>query len=448
MRSMKKTYFTLLLLAVLMTAKAQQPQFFHNRAEYLTCLLEQPADRLLHKSSEFRRVEEYTQKLDSVIGSDDFDWSRWKNVYAYQDSIMEETSYVWQNLAWVPTTKTETDNSLSQEKIYRWTDEGWEHYLTVSYKYTLCGDATMLESVTTERLDSVWVNSNYSTYEYDEQCNLVLNMNYNGMNAEGEWNPSSKYAYTYVDGHRVSTLYSTIRNGNWRESSLDSLSYNEQGQCVSLTNYRKGGWGPGSNTWRVSSRYELTYEEGILVSELAYASGWGSDLFLDSRNDFLFDANGNELKKTASVYNESDWIVRDACQNSFDLSVDAATVLGLDQVWTSTLNQGMGYATGNVIPLNNLWKSCSINTSARDTEFALYCSGFEGVDEAQTLPIKAWSNHGCLWVENESQANITVFDLLGRVVASEKQTMHCEFSLNPGLYIVSNGNARIKVVVK
>ena len=34
------------------------------------------------------------------------------------------------------------------------------------------------------------------------------------------------------------------------------------------------------------------------------------------------------------------------------------------------------------------------------------------------------------------------------LAGSQTQAMQCEFSLTPGLYIVGNGNARVKVIVK
>jgi hypothetical protein len=58
----------------------------------------------------------------------------------------------------------------------------------------------------------------------------------------------------------------------------------------------------------------------------------------------------------------------------------------------------MGYASGAPMPLRNLWKSCTIVSSSLDTEFTLYCSGFEGVEEAQVLPLKAYCNEGRLVV--------------------------------------------------
>jgi hypothetical protein len=52
-----------------------------------------------------------------------------------------------------------------------------------------------------------------------------------------------------------------------------------------------------------------------------------------------------------------------------------------------------------------------------------------------------------LWLKNDLPSDIVVYDLLGRVVASEKNTLQASFSLNPGIYVVANGNSTVKAVV-
>ena len=446
---MKKNILLVLAMMAAMNLNAQQPQFFHNRTESLDYQIEHPNAISLQKTID-RAQGDYTQKLDSVVGSDDFDWTRWKNIYAYRDSIVEEISYLWQNQAWEPSVKTEAFED--QVKSYRWTEEGWEHYQTVTYQYMTCGENALVESMTTERLDSVWVSTNYSTYEYDDRCQPTRIVNYEGHNAEGEWIANSKWEYVYNENGALDTcVYSSIRNGNWRESQRDIFYYDENQQCTALLEQRKGGgWGPFGDNWMDSFRYEFEYGDGELVAELLYySSGWfGGNLTLDSKLEYAFDANGNLLTKTGSVYNEAEWIVRDVYENRFDLNVDATTILGLDQIWENTLNQGMGYALGNDMPLKNQWLSCSIASSYLDTEFTLYCSGFAAVEETQEEPFKAYFNGDRLVVVSEQPADIIVYDMLGRRVASKSQTQQCEFSLTPGLYLVSNGFCVTKVAVR
>ena len=450
---MKKLMFIILLMAVAMMAKAQQPKsplFFHNRWEYSQYLMEHPENMPL-KATDVLRTD-YTQKLDSVIGSDNFDWSRWKNTYSYENDLVVETSYEWQDQVWKPTVKSESDNASNTVTFYRWTDEAWEPSYKTTSQYLDCGEGNLLESIITEEyVNSEWVLSNYSTYEYDNSCQLLLNVNYSGLDFAGEWKPSSKYEYSYdANGQLVLELYSTIRNGNWRETEKDTLIYNDQHQCVSMLSRRKGGWGPMANQWMDAYRFDFEYEDGNLASELYYAAtGWfGGDLSLDSKSEYAFDTKGNEILKTSSIYNGMDWIERDSYTNTFDLSVDAASVLGLASVWESTLGMGMGFVLDEEMPLNSKWLSCAIISSNLDTQFDLYCSGFTAVDEYQEEGMRTYSRQGSLVVELDQPADVVVYDLLGRVVAVKSQTMQCEFNLTAGLYIVSNGNVKVKAIVK
>lgn len=451
---MKKTFLTIILIAAAMGLNAQQPLFFHHRLENLSYQAEHPAGLPIKPMEPARAVNDFHQKLDSVIGSDNFDWTRWKNCYTYQGDTVTEISYEWQNQTWIPTVMSET--FADQVMGYQWTDEGWRHYTSVTYQYMECGGQRLMESMTTQLLvDSIWKDYNKSAYEYDEQCNLLLNMNYSGVDESGEWIPASRYVYDYDSvGALTSCVYSTVRDGSWRESQKKIYSYNGQGQCESVLVQTKGGWGPFANSWMDSYRYDFEYEDGALASELYYASsgfGWfggGSEMTLDSKSEYFFDANGNEERKTASIYNEQDWVVRDVYENSFDLSVNADEVLGMTPVWQNTLGRGMGFVLGDEMPLNNKWLSCTIVSSALDTHFDLYYSGFAAVGEHQETGMRAYARQGGFVVELDQPANITVYDLMGRVVASRAQTMQCEFSMAPGLYIVGNGTAMLKVVVR
>lgn len=425
---MKKTILFVLAVAAAMSLNAQQP---------------------------------YTQKLDSVVGSDNFDWSRWKRTYTYKDDAQKpekpvtvETYYEWRDQAWVPVQMTEVNEASKTTAYYNWNEDGWLLFQEVKSEDTVCGDETLLKSVTTSTLiDSVWTLTARSTYEYDSLCRISLNMDYSGVDTAGVWIESSKYEYAYNDEGLLETfLYSTKRNNTWRESQKWTYHYNEQGQCDTLLSQSKGGgWGPFGNSWRDSYRYVFEYDNGELVSEYYFAStGWfGGDLALDSKVEYTFDANGNLLTKTASITNdEKGWIVRDAYENRFDPTVDASTVLGLIPFWESFLNKGMGYALGTPMPLKNQWLSCSVVSASLDTEFTLYCSGFAAVDEYQEESFKVYSREGGFMVDNQEPTDITVYDLLGRVIATKTQVQQCSFQLNPGFYVVSNGQKAVKAVVR
>lgn len=457
---MRKSFLIILLTVAAFSLKAQQqsPLFFHNHQEYMNYRMEHP-ERIPQKAMESYR-HNYTQKLDSVVGSDRFDWTRWMNVYTYVenadaiDSLMVvETSYEWQEKAWMPTLKTEIIEQQEGDcdelqNHYRWTDGDWELSRTVMSYYSTHGDEYLLDSVVTLSLvDSLFEPTALSSYEYNDNCQLVLNMNYNGKKADGEWRPASRNVYTYEEsGVLSSRVYSTIRSGSWSDSQRDSYSYDDQNHCTSVLTQRRSPWGSG---WMNDHKYVFEYEDDKLAAELLYLGGWyGGEMTLDSKVEYFFDANGNEERKTASVFNEIDWIERDVYENHFDLSVSAEEVLGLTSVWESTLGKGLGYVLDMEMPLVNKWLSCSIISTNMDTEFTLYCSGFAGVEEHREDGFMVCSGEGRLAVENAEPHDVTVYDLLGRVVASRKNAIRCEFQLNAGLYVVGNGTSFVKAVVR
>lgn len=396
---MKKISFTLLLIAAFIGMKAQEP---------LT----------------------YTQKLDSIIGSNDFGWTTFKKVFVY-----------------------DTDNAVIQSLTYNWEDGAWKPSGGVVSQYS--PDFLQIQATITMVPDERSLKSYaMTTYEYDELDHLTLVMNY--LAGDTTWIENSKYDYHYNEAGLLDTcLYSTIRNGNWRESERSMYSYNDDQQCVSLLAQRKGGWGPFANNWMDSYRYDLEYENGELVSERYYTGGgggWfgGGEMVLDSKIEYEFDAKGNLKTKTASINNDGkDWIVRDVYENQYNTSIEASAILGMEAYWDMFVKNGMGYASGVPMPLKNGWKSCSIISTTLDTEFTLYCSGFAEVNEQQEeLDWSAYAYDGRLVVESLEPADVTVYDLLGRVVAQKNQVSKYEFNLTSGLYIVSNGRASVKVIVK
>lgn len=457
---MRKSFLIILFITAAFGLNAQQrsPLFFHNHLEYMNYQMEHPERIPLKATESFRH--NYTQKLDSIIGSDNFDWTRWKNVYSYVenanalDSLMlVETNYEWRDEAWVQTLKTEiirqqTGDCDEQQNYYRWTDDDWELFQMVVWYYSTCGDERLLDSVVTMSLvDDLLEPTALSSYEYNDNCQLVLNMNYNGKKTDGEWRPASRNVYTYEEsGVLSSCVYSTIRSGSWSESQRDSYSYDDQNHCTSVLTQRKSPWGGG---WMNDHKYVFEYEDDKLAAEMLYLGGWFSgEMTLDSKAEYFFDANGNEERKTASVFNEIDWIERDVFENQFDLSVNADEVLGLTSVWESTLSKGLGYVLDMEMPLVNKWLSCSIVSTDVDTEFKLYCSGFAAVEEHQEDGFKVSSGEGRLVVENAEPLDVTVYDLLGRTVASRKSVVSCEFQLKAGLYVVGNGTSFVKAVVR
>lgn len=455
----------MLFLGLACSLTAQQyhaPQVFHNLLEYVQYQCANPGQIPLKTMDFDRGITAFSQKLDSVVGSDDFDWVRWKNEYTYlnddeqryDDRNRVETHYVWDNQAWAPELKSEMrlDGLVNHILFSRWDGENWEAFSRATYHYEDMNGERLLSLVITESFaDSMWMGSNRITYEYDEQNHMVLMMNYNGVDSEGDWMVNSKEECSFnADGNLVKKLYSSIRNGSWRENSKDTLIYDDNQRCVALVTQRKGGFGPGANTWRDASRYEFAYlEDGSLESETLYSSGWFSEgMSLNSKTQYQFDTQGNLVQKTVNNFNGADWVVRDLYENRFENTQDASSLLGMMPVWESTVKQGLGYVLDPTLPLHNQWLSCSIVSTGLDTQFDLYYSGFASVQEHAPVLLNAFVSDSKLVVVQEQEGDVYVYDLNGRVVASQSHARRCEFALKPGLYLVSNGKSSVKALVR
>ena len=462
---MKKILFSLVLLAAstLLFGQEQHTMIFRNHQEYIKYQLDHPDQIPLRLYDNTKAFAGFSQKLDSVIGSDDFDRTRWKNEYIYEAIADEngethyseqqrtEIAFVWESQSWQPSVKTEfaIEDMDSKTLMYRWNGEDWDCYSRITYHYEDLNGETLLVNVLSENYaDSAWVGNTQSTYEYDADNHLTLLVNSN-MDEEG-WYENSKRTYEYDEnGNLFRRVYYTKRMDNWRENTLDSLTYDDDHHCTSMSTWTKGGFGPGANQWRFSQRYEFAYLDGQLESETLYAMNWwGTTVNMNNKTSYQFDDNGNLLLKTASIYNGEDWIVRDTYTNSVDMTTETSSILGLAPVWQSTVSKGMGYVLDSNVPLFNKWCSCNIISMNLDTQFDLYYSGFAAVDENHSTDLAAYSSTGRLIVENAMPANITVYDLLGRVVVSKPNVTRAEFNLKQGLYFVSDGRNVVKAIVR
>ena len=443
---MKKSIIIITALCMVLSMKAQQkdsPKFFRNTLE--RCLYEAEHPESLGSPNKAHRfTRDFIARLDSVVGSDDFDWTQWKSEYTYTDEGLWNTEIysVLEDNQWQPSNKTEfsydANGNLKRELHFKWDQEDWSPYYNLENYISATG---LIDSVITSRFDSVWRNETRSVYTYDgENITELLISRFNNE----QWENNSKYEYIYNnDGQMTSETYSTIRNGQWRLSSKDSLRY-ENGHCTELLIYMRTMW--GGNSWMLRGKTTFEYDGDRVVSQTNYSAGWGGgDMSFDGKTEFHYNSNGEMVSKTTSIYNESEWIVRDEYTNRFDTEKKAVEMMGGEAYW----NLNSSYFTsdlGETLPITYRWLNAKVVSSMTDTQFTLYYSDMLDIEE-NSSDIKVYASHGILTIESPMPTDITVFDLLGRSVAKESQKTHCTMSLKLGLYVVKTGSTTVKVVL-
>ena len=347
-----------------------------------------------------------------------------------------------ENNQWQPSDKSEfsydENGNLTGEMHFKWDNEEWIPYFNLQNYFGATG---LTDSVITSRFDSVWRNETRRVYTYDGEN--ITELMISRFNNE-QWENNSKYEYVYnSDGQMTSETYSTIRNGQWRLSSKDSLCY-ENGHCAELLIYMRSMW--GGNNWMLRGKTTFEYDGDRVISQTNYSAGWGGgEMSFDGKTEFHYNSNGEMVSKTTSIYNESEWIVRDEYANRFDTEKKAVEMMGGEAYW----NLNSSYFTsdlGEVLPITYRWLDAKVVSSLNDTQFALYYSDMLDIEENNS-GIKVYATNGSLTVESSIPTDIVVYDLLGRNVAKECQKTHCSISLKPGLYVVKTGNATVKVVL-
>ena len=444
---MKKSIIIITTLCIVLSVKAQQkdsPKFFRNTLERCLYEAEHP-ESLGNPNKAHRFASNFTARLDSVIGSDDFDWTQWKSEYTYTNEGLWDTEIysVMENNQWTVSDKCtfsyDENGNNTEELHYKWNEGEWLPY----YKQqTFIGATGLIDYILTSRYDSTWIGESKRVYTYsDGLVTELMISNFNGT----EWAESAKYEYTYNDESQLSTqIYSTIRNGQWRVNSKDSLCY-ENGKCTELLSYMRMMW--GGNGWMLIGKTAFEYDGDRVINQTSYSGGWfgGGEMSFNGKTEFFYDSYGQMVSKTTSIYNESEWIVRDEYTNRFDAEKKAAEMMGCEAYWD--LNSGYFKSDlGETLPITYRWLEAKVVSSMADTQFTLYYSDMTDIEE-NSSELKVYAANGSLIVESPTPTDLVVYDLLGRSVAKESQTTNCHINLKPGLYVVKAGSAAVKVVV-
>ena len=440
---MKKAIIIITVLCMALPMMAQQ-KFFRNTLEKCLYEVEHP-ESLANPNMAHRFTNDFTARLDSVVGNNDFEWTQWKSEYTYTEQGLWNTEIysVLENSQWQPSDKSEfvydENGNCTQELHYKWNAGDWVPYYNQS---TYFGATGLIDSIVTSSFDSVWINQTKRAYTYEDQ--MVSELMVYQFNGE-HWDETNKYEYAYNNaGQMTSQIFSTIRNGQWRVNSKDSLCY-ENGLCTELLSYMRMMW--GGEGWMLRSKTEFEYENGRISSQTSYSAGWfgGGNMSFDGKTDFHYDTYGQMVSKTTSIYNESEWIVRDEYSNRFDNEKKAAETMGCEAYWGLNSNYFKS-DLGEALPIIYKWLDAKVVSSMADTQFALYYSDLQDIEEYES-ELKVYVINGNLVVKCPIPTDIIVFDLLGHNVARESQATKFSISLKPGLYLVKAGNTVVKVVL-
>lgn len=403
----------------------------------------------------------------------------WKILWTYDSDnhCLAEERWYYYSAAYHPSFRTEntydSNGNLTLCLCQAGKNETWENSNKREYSYDIHN--TLISEVSYEWYDysQEWKEDERIAYSYDINNNLICKMVYGYIIID-------KTEYTYNEANNLVLVVSTrFGSGNFWENMYKSEYEYDQNDSLVMELHCLGDYYLNEPCWHNNNKIDyIRNDAGYVTCKTSLRTHYVSDdsLYYESRylydydshnrmisavyldwsdnaNDFVyrdkeiceFDDNGNILNCSFYDYEDGAWVLEGNFENTYDLTVNAANILGLSMIYNDIFAEMLS-VEGN--PVRNKWLSCKINTEAEDVLLSLYYSDYYDVDENQSSSLKAYSTEGSLTVENDAVADIQVFDMLGRLVAQQNQVTQCRFNLKPGVYVVKVGNASVKAVVK
>ena len=403
----------------------------------------------------------------------------WKYLWTYDSDnhcLLEERWY-YHSEAYHPSFRTEntydSNGNLTLCLRQEGNNETWNNYNKTEYAYDIHNNLISEVFYQWYSYDQDWWEKERTTYSYDVNNNLICKMVYGDVTTD-------KTEYTYNEANNLILSVNTrFGSGNYWENRFKSEYEYDQNDSLVMEMHCVGDYYNYEN-WHNNNKVEYVRNDAGYVTcqtDSRTSSVYDDSLYYENRylydydnqnrmisakylrwrddaNDFVysdkeereFDENGNILKFSYYDYDDDVWVMEESFENTYDLTVDAAHILGLSRVYNEIFTEILPVEE---YPVRNKWLSCRYNIEGEEEIlFSLYYSDYYAVNENESPSLKVYSKDGTLTVENDVAADIQVFDMLGRIVAQQSRVAQCQFHLKPGVYVVKADNASVKAVVK
>jgi hypothetical protein len=136
-----------------------------------------------------------------------------------------------------------------------------------------------------------WADYEKDEYTYnDEVMTQILIYLWDGMNEN--WNYKNKMTFVYDNGLMTEIIiyFWNTEIDNWSFSSKYEISYNEDGTMAEAYYYE---WIMGTEQWIPVGKRELTYEGGLLVTDIY--SSWNNNDWVYSEK-YVYSYEGNDVE--------------------------------------------------------------------------------------------------------------------------------------------------------
>ena len=348
----------------------------------------------------------YTQKLDSVIYSFGA-----KTVLTYDQNL-------------------NCTNSSEYELDY--TGSGWELDLSTDYEYDnqnrivtityLMSDYRSKETWEYDSngrisvqymwtdMDGEWYAYHKMVYDYDSQDNVIANHLYGIEDDMVTWFEMQREVFTYNDNGQPTESMFYMWDYTLSDLVLDSKTvwtYNAQQQCI-----KTEGSYMDSGSWILNDRTEYAYDSnGNLISEIESRSSFDSEgLVYDWKTEYQYDNHSNVIQAVDYSYEDQDWVFSERMELEYDQTVSASKVAGYYVLFGSGDYSEMFH--------DKILKVTSIDDDDNANVMTFHYSAANEVNEIAQSPCVVWPNPATevLNINGDNLLQVEIYSIDGRLV--------------------------------
>lgn len=403
------------------------------------------------------------------------------------------TSYTWTENGWVPSMKSESVQGETVSSSWNQTTQSWEVYGKFRWTTTQNEPEGFVteqgEQWTTE--NPVWTPMYRYYYQYDVDNNATRTIKTTYDSSLG-WVVTSSQVATYDGPNRPTFLLDSATfltgvldayskkimaydaNGNvtqeeayvnqggaWKGLKKALTTFDDNNKVISYEEYT---WDDLQSTWSGSTKYKQTYNSDGLTDTLTYYS-WPYyepyEWTIRSRETHFYNSAKLDTLIKSEILDSSNekWIPANLKGSVYDESFNRVT--SYMKTWNTSSGKWieMERDSARYDEYNNLVYEVNYEANnkykleRKNFHYYYYSrlnTGLENIKEATNESLmRCWTEKGRLHLtNNQGDEFVRIYALDGRLVVDKRLNQEvASFELPQGVYLVTFGSERIKVLV-
>lgn len=292
------------------------------------------------------------------------------------------------------------------------------------------------------RIEQTYLGDMYSKTElsYNNEGLVSEEISYDYEEEDENWEPSTKTNYEYDSHGKVTKATEQVysyEDSSWENSLMLEYTY------YAITNLLKCqteyGWSYGE--WEEYYKTEFEYDGNQNCTELIDYYMSVEDIWIgDEKSTFEYDTYGNCFKETDYEFNfnDEDWMITSVVNITYDNSVPASSIAGLNFYFEDNLI----VIKSKITKIEEVTYDEGEQDSSSVTVF--YYSGAHNVAEVggNTMIIRPNPVAETLIIDNAEMQQADIYSMDGRLVMTERNAETINVKSLP------NGNYLLKVTMK